>query len=189
MKSPQNKFEIKVSSEVGELEGVILHTPGLEIENMTPQTAERALYSDILNLSVASLEYAQLRGVLEKVTQTFHVKKLLEQVLYNTKVKHSLVEKVCVNEDAIAIRDELLAMNEKDLCRCLMEGVLMKKDNLSRFLDHEKYSLRPLHNFFFTRDSAVTINDWVLISRMANKVRPRESLIMEAIFDYHQMFM
>lgn len=64
----------------------------------------------------------------------------------------------------------------------------MKKDNLSRFLDREKYSLRPLHNFFFTRDSAVAINDWVLISKMANKVITRESLIMEAIFDFHPMF-
>lgn len=188
MKSQQQKFAVKVSSEVGELEGVILHTPGLEIENMTPQNAERALYSDILNLSVASLEYSQLSEVLEKVAPTFQVKKLLEQVLHNTKVKHSLVEKICHNEEANDIREDLLAMNEKELCRCLMEGVLMKKDNLSRFLDREKYSLRPLHNFFFTRDSAVAINDWILISRMANKVRTRESLIMEAIFDYHPMF-
>ncbi len=188
MKTQQQKFAVKVSSEVGELEGVILHTPGLEIENMTPQNAERALYSDILNLSVASMEYSQLSGVLEKVAPTFQVKKLLEQVLHNTKVKHSLVEKICQNEEANDIREDLLAMNEKELCRCLMEGVLMKKDNLSRFLDREKYSLRPLHNFFFTRDSAVAINDWILISRMANKVRTRESLIMEAIFDYHPMF-
>lgn len=188
MKPQQHKFAIKVSSEVGALEGVILHTPGLEIENMTPQNAERALYSDILNLSVASVEYAQLSGVLEKVTPTFQVKQLLEQVLHNTKVKHTLIEKICHNEYVQEIRNDLLAMTEEELGRCLMEGVLMKKDNLSRFLDHEKYSLKPLHNFFFTRDSAVAINDWVLISRMANKVRARETLIMEAIFDYHPMF-
>ena len=35
------------------------------------------------------------------------------------------------------------------------------------------------------RDSSVTILDKVLISRMANKVREREALLMEAIFDYH----
>ena len=188
MKSQQQKFMVNVSSETGPLEGVILHTPGLEIENMTPGNAERALYSDILNLSVASMEYDQLKGVLEKVAQTFQVKTLLEQVLHNSKVKQSLIDRVCRNEDAMHIHEDLLAMNEKNLCRCLMEGVLMKKDNLSRFLDREKYSLRPLHNFFFTRDSAVAINDWVLISKMANKVRTRESLIMEAIFDFHPMF-
>ncbi|MDZ7764911.1 MAG: hypothetical protein U5K00_10840 [Melioribacteraceae bacterium] len=47
-------MNINVTSEIGELEGVIIHTPGSEVENMTPQNAERALYSDILNLSVAN---------------------------------------------------------------------------------------------------------------------------------------
>lgn len=188
MNSQQSKFNLSVDSEVGELEGVILHTPGLEIENMTPQNAERALYSDILNLSVASMEYAQLKGVLEKLTKVFQIKDLLEVVIHNSKVKHDLVERICENEDAWDIQDEILEMSDKELARCLIEGVLMKKDNLSRFLSHERYSLRPLHNFFFTRDSAVTINDWVLISRMANKVRTRESMIIELILDYYPGF-
>ena len=55
---------IDIQSEIGELEGVILHTPGPEVENMTPQNAERALYSDILNLSVAQKEYSQLADLL-----------------------------------------------------------------------------------------------------------------------------
>ena len=58
------KFEIGVESEIGRLTGVILHRPGQEVANMTPETAERALYSDILNLSVATEEYQQLQGVL-----------------------------------------------------------------------------------------------------------------------------
>jgi len=48
--------------------------------------------------------------------------------------------------------------------------------------------LRPLHNFFFTRDASVALGDRVLISKMANKVRDREALIMQAIFDYHPRF-
>ena len=55
-----------INSEIGTLEGVILHTPGSEVENMTPGNSERALYSDILNLSIASKEYTQLSGVLKK---------------------------------------------------------------------------------------------------------------------------
>ena len=45
-------ISLNVQSEIGKLEGVILHRPGAEVENMTPQTAQRALYSDILNLSI-----------------------------------------------------------------------------------------------------------------------------------------
>ena len=188
MNSLPDRFDISVTSEIGELEGVILHTPSIEMENMTPANAERALYSDVLNLSVASDEYNQLKAVLENVTNVFQVGDLLVDVLDNARVKSNLVEKICENENAEDIHDELLEMPKEDLGKCLMEGVLMKKDNLSRFLSNERYSLRPLHNFFFTRDLAVAINDWVLVSRMANKVRSREAMIMEAIFDYHRMF-
>ena len=53
-----NYSEMKtcINSEFGKLEGVIIHQPGSEVENMTPENAERALYSDILNLAIASKE-------------------------------------------------------------------------------------------------------------------------------------
>jgi NhaA family Na+:H+ antiporter len=46
---------------------------------MTPQNAERALYSDILNLSVAREEYAQLADLLTTVTRTYQVRELLDR--------------------------------------------------------------------------------------------------------------
>ena len=52
-------YNVNVNSEIGELEAVIIHSLGSEVENMTPENAERALYSDILNLSVAQSEYSQ----------------------------------------------------------------------------------------------------------------------------------
>jgi arginine deiminase len=64
----------------------------------------------------------------------------------------------------------------------------MQKDNLSKFLSHDRYSLPPLHNFFFMRDASMSINQEVLIGRMANKVRRREALIMETILDFHPVF-
>jgi len=188
MNTAQAKFNISVTSEIGELEGVILHTPGLEIENMTPMNVERALYSDILNLSVANCEYKQLQGALAQVGEVFQIRSLLERTLQNSKVKQSLVEKVCANEAAGEVQQRLLDMSDKELARCLIEGVLLQKNNLSRFLSHERYALKPLHNFFFTRDSAITIDNQVLIASMANKVRTREAMIMEAIFDFHPMF-
>jgi len=183
------KININVRSEIGELEGVILHTPGKEVENMTPKNAERALYSDILNLSVAQKEYAQLNGVLNKVTQTFQVKDLLTDILKNEKVKENLLQKICTNEEKCNIIKQLQAQNPKELSNQLIEGVIEEKNTLTRYLSKERYSLRPLHNFFFTRDAAMSVLDDVLIGRMANQVRERESLIMEAIFDYHELFL
>ena len=60
----QDKLKIEVQSEIGKLNAVLLHRPGAEVENMTPNNVQRALYSDILNLSIAQTEYEQLYGVL-----------------------------------------------------------------------------------------------------------------------------
>jgi arginine deiminase len=181
------KFDISVESEIGRLKGVILHSPGQEVANMTPETAERALYSDILNLSVARDEYRQLQGVLEKRSRVFQIRDLLEGILDNNRVRAGLVRRICEAEDVPDIADSLLALEAKELARVLIEGVALVKDNLSRFMSRDRYSLPPLHNFFFTRDAGVAVWEKVLISRMANRVRGREARILEALFDYHPL--
>ncbi|MBI9033144.1 MAG: arginine deiminase [Bacteroidales bacterium] len=182
------KLNINVRSEIGELEGVILHTPGKEVENMNPRNASKALYSDILNLAIVNQEYAQLSGVLNKITRTFQIKDLLAEVLKNDKVKNDLIHNVVRNENLQDIMDDLESFNPYELSTAMLEGLLMEKNNLTRFLDKRRYSLVPLHNFFFTRDASVSVLDKVLISKMASPVRERESLIMETIFDYHPDF-
>ena len=175
-------LSLNIQSEIGELEGVILHTPGAEVENMTPGTAQRALYSDILNLSIAKTEYDQLQGVLEKYTRTFQVTDLLEQVLANYSQREKLIKKVCESEGALEYYEELMMMQPAQLAKALIEGVPARKNTLTAFLSDEYYALYPLYNFYFTRDASVTVGNNALICRMANKVRMRESLIMEAIF-------
>ncbi len=183
-----NIMQIDLRSEIGKLEGVILHSPGPEVENMTPENAERALYSDILNLSVAQAEYAQLVDLLDRVTATFQVKDLLADVLSLQAVREPLILSVCEAEGCPDLCDDLLAMPDKELARQLIEGVLLPRDNLTRFLSKERFCLRPLHNFFFIRDAAMAIRDEILIGRMAKTVRSRESVIMEAIFNHSTRF-
>jgi len=182
------KINVGIASEIGVLEGVILHTPGHEVENMTPENAQRALYSDILNLSVATKEYVQLKGVLEKVTRTFEVRDLLRETLADDSVKEDLVRRICTQEDAVAETEFLLNTSASLLTSQLIEGLVLRRDNLTRFLSNERYSMRPLHNFLFTRDASMTVWDEVLIGKMASKVRERETLIMEAIFKSHPAF-
>ena len=177
-----------VYSEFGDIEGVILHTPGSEVENMTPGNAERALYSDILNLSVAEDEYKQLREVLSKITQTFQVKDLLTEILEITEVKESLISKICKAENVKPLKGSLLKLEAPELARQIIEGVPLNKNTLTGFLSDERNALRPLHNFFFTRDASMSIYDKVLIGKMANNVREREALVMEAIFNHSANF-
>lgn len=179
---------IGVYSEIGEIEGVVVHTPGVEVENMTPENAERALYSDILNLGVVSREHAQFKKVLEHHTKVFEVKDLLRDILKNEKVKESLVRKICRNEESATIGDHMFAMDEETLSSALIEGVRLITDSLTKYLSKERFSVPPLHNFFFTRDAAVALYDTLLVGTMASAIRLRESLIMEAIFDFHPAF-
>ncbi len=184
----QEKINVQVSSEIGVLEAVILHTPGSEVENMTPQNAQRALYSDILNLTIASKEYAELEQLLKKITRTFQVKDLLLDILKNDTVRENMIHRIISNEQLDVYESYLLDLDNPELARQLIEGGIMIKNNLTRFLDPDRFSLKPLHNFFFTRDASMTVNDKVLIGKMASKVRDRESLIMESIFDFHPFF-
>ena len=187
---PQKKpLQVDIRSEIGELEGVIIHTPGPEVENMTPDSSRKALYSDILNLSVALKEFNQFKGFLSKVTKTFEVKDLLSAVIQNhghrSELLKAIAERERLNEYTLA---ELMDIRPEKLSTLLIEGVEMRKDNLTRFLSKDRYSIQPLHNFFFTRDASVALLNKVLISRMYSRIRDRESIIMDAIFRNHPDF-
>jgi arginine deiminase len=184
----QSKIPTHIYSEIGHLEGVLVHTPGQEVENMTPENAERALYSDILNLAVAKKEYEQFKGVLDKVTQCFEIKDLLASILNNEKVKQGLIEKICTYENACCITGYLSTLDNETLSQTLIQGVPIRRNTLTNYLSKDRFSLKPLHNFFFTRDAAISVYDNVFVGSMASPVRLRESLIMEAIFDFHPLF-
>jgi len=180
--------KVRVDSEIGRLEGVIVHDPGPEIENMTPANAERALYSDILSGTVSAREHAQLRGVLERVTTTYSMQSLLRETLVDPHLRTGLIEKICRNECVPEIAEDLLSLEVGELCRQLVEGVLLRENSLASYLSKERYALRPLHNFFFMRDASMAVGGTVVVGRMANTVREREALIMETIFDRHPEF-
>lgn len=188
MTPKQTSLTVDIRSEIGELDAVILHTPGPEVENMTPASAQKALYSDILNLSVALKEYNQFKGFLSKVTKTFQVKDLLVDVLNDADTRNAILARICEQEkQGNFLVEDLHQLRPERLATALIEGVEMRKDNLTRFLSKDRYSVEPLHNFFFTRDASVAILDKVLISRMASRIRDRESLIMDAIFSHHPL--
>lgn len=187
--------EVNIQSEIGKLNGVIIHTPGEEVENMTPETAERALYSDIINLSIAREEYKQVKGVLAKLTKTYEVRDLLCNILKDDSVKAEVLTRIEKTEPFIgekapwgSLKERLMNENAEDLSRLLIEGVEMVKDNLTKFLCKDWFALRPMHNLLFTRDASMSINNEVLIGRMANSIRDRESVIMRSIFDFTPEF-
>lgn len=179
-----DRISVCVNSEIGKLEHVLIHTPGAELENMTPETAHQYLYSDILNLQVAQKEYSYFKGVLKKVAQVHEIGDLLTDILRNTTIKSNLVDRVCKMENAGYLVDYLKDMEPETLSKSLIEGVHLKDISI---IDENYFSLQPLPNLFFMRDASFTMFDTLMISNMATKVRAREALILETIYNCHPL--
>ncbi len=126
--------------------------------------------------------------MLSKVAKVYEVRDLLVKVLDREKAREDLIRRICVSEDVTSYMEMLLDMKSDELARVLIEGLPARIDTLTSYLKNEYYALYPLYNFYFTRDAAVTIGNDALICRMANKVRMRESLIMNAIYRHSGAF-
>ena len=182
------KQPININSEIGKLNSVILHTPGQEVANMTPENAEKALYSDILNLPISQNEHSHFEQVLGLVSKTYQLKNLLTDILTIDEVKNNLVNSIYGNKSLESIRTELISMDARLLSSKIIEGLEIQSNTLSNYLSKKRFTIQPLHNFFFMRDASVSIGNEVLISSMAAKVRQPETLIMDSIFKYHPDF-
>lgn len=183
------KIALRVTSEIGDLEAVILHEPGAEVENMAPENAEKNLYSDILNLKVARREYAELHGVLSQITTTFEARDLLSDVLADEISRRAVIEDLLSDKRALNLTaQQLLEADREILATQLIEGIPLQRNTLASFLSEEDFALRPLHNFLFVRDTAMVVGETAFVGRMASQVRRREARIMDAIFRYHPDF-
>lgn len=173
---------INVNSEIGRLQGVILHTPGREIEQMTPETIHHALYSDILNLKIAQKEYSFFEKVLSTWCKTYQVKDLLKQVLQKQEAKSELLKTILKRENKEFLFSELVEQEADSLANYLIEGYPYKEGQHPKEYKQKRFVLEPLYNLFFTRDASSSVYSKVLINAMRTEVRDRESFIMECIF-------
>ncbi len=166
-----------INSEIGKLKYVMLHSPGCEIENMTPENAHRYLFSDILNLHEAKEDYKNFEGTLRKATNVLYFKDLLTDILKQDSVRAELLENICKRENITYLLDYLGDFSAEELARILIEG--LDVPSLS-----ERFVMTPLPNLFFMRDASMTIWENVIISKMATTVRDRETLLLDAIFKH-----
>ncbi|AKS41796.1 arginine deiminase [Wenzhouxiangella marina] len=178
-------IRIALNSEIGPLDTVVVHTPGQEMENMTPETAAEVLYDDILSLPLALREHQQLTGVLSKVAQVVEFRTLLAEVLEQDHVRRSLVVELVSLYDCHELRDDLLDLPSEVLARQLIEGTPKLSISLEKFLSPTPYAIPPLPNTFFTRDATMCLNDRVIIGSMAYKARVAEALLLKAMFKHH----
>ncbi len=177
-------INVSVTSETGNLESVLLHRPGVEIERMTPDNAKQALYSDLLSYPIAQKEYSFFEQVIGKWgTQIYQVSDLLEQTLQNEYAKKIIIEAFCKADQCEFLQDELFALPNAVLAHSLIEGYEYQSHHPQAKAE-ERYILKPLFNLFFTRDIASVVYDTVIINSMATAVRAKESMLASVIFQH-----
>jgi len=178
-------IEIRLDSEIGALDTVVVHTPGQEMENMTPATAAEVLYDDILSLPLALEEHRQLTGVLEKVARVLEFRDLLAVVLDKERVRRALLEELTSLFACPEVFAPLLEMESDALARQLIQGTAKVPDSLEKFLAPSEFAIPPLPNTFFTRDATMCVNRRVVIGSMAYRARAAEAMLLKAVFKYH----
>ncbi|MEN1727808.1 MAG: arginine deiminase family protein [Pseudomonadota bacterium] len=178
-------IRIALDSEIGPLDTVVVHTPGVEMENMTPASAAEVLYDDILNLPLALREPRQLTGVLGQVARVVEFRSLLSDVLEKPHVRRASLDELFKLYDCSELMDELISLSSQELSRQLIEGTPKKSITLEKFLSPSRYAIPPLPNTFFTRDATMCLNNRVIIGSMAYKARVAEALLLKAVFKYH----
>ncbi len=176
---------VHISSEIGRIKEVLVHTPGAELLAVTPSTRHDYLYDDIVDFAQAQREHRRFVAVLERFAKVHHVRDLLTEVLSDDETRQHLVRETMDIVPSEPLSRDLQELTAGDLVRTLIEGREENPGLLTSTLNECGYMLPPLPNLFFTRDVAMGINDHVMIGSMRYGVRWTEEIIMKAIFRFN----
>ncbi|HEX9311128.1 MAG TPA: arginine deiminase family protein [Gemmatimonadaceae bacterium] len=176
---------VHVTSEIGTLRTVLVHSPGNELLAVTPSTRADFLYDDIVDSDLAQREHRRFVQVLERFCEVLHVRDLLADVLEDPKVRELIIRETLDVVPLEPLALELRELPPADVVTLLIEGREEEPGPLSHTLNESSYTLPPLPNLFFTRDAAMAINQNMMIGSMRFHARWTEELIMKALFTSH----
>lgn len=196
------KHPIHVTSEIGELQTVLLKRPGKEVENLTPDYLQQLLFDDIPYLPIIQKEHDYFAQTLRnRGVEVLYLEKLAAEALVDKKLREEFVDRILkegqadVNVAHQTLKEYLLSFSNEELIQKIMGGVrkneieTSKKTHLYELMeDHYPFYLDPMPNLYFTRDPAATVGDGLTINKMREPARRRESLFMEYIIKYHPRF-
>ncbi|MDU5535181.1 MAG: arginine deiminase family protein, partial [Anaerococcus sp.] len=88
-----SKRAINVYSEIGKLRSVLLHRPGREIENLTPDALDRLLFDDIPFLDIATYEHDAFAKILiDNGIEVLYLEDLAAEAITDKKIKNEFVD-------------------------------------------------------------------------------------------------
>ncbi|WP_432402871.1 arginine deiminase [Wukongibacter sp. M2B1] len=197
------KNTLQVYSEIGRLKKVLLHKPGKEIENLTPDLMDRLLFDDIPYLKIARQEHDAFADIFrDNGTEVVYLEELAAEALVNNDIRNMFVDEF-IREARIKssrkkelIKEYLLNFSSNiEMINKMMEGIRKdeikeyKKTSLADMIESNyPFIVDPMPNLYFTRDPFATIGSGISLNHMKTITRNRETLFSKYIFKYHEIF-
>lgn len=175
----------RIPAEAHLLEQVIVHTPGQEMELVSPENRTELLFDDILFVGHAREEHLLMCSVFEKIVGRPDTVLQISDLLLETfeakeEARHSFVEQLCRSlpeQNLGTVEEELKQFSPPDL----QEFALTGQSELP-------IRAQPVPNLMFTRDLAAVVQDHIILSHAATVARTRESIIINVILKHHPRF-
>src|SRR5256885_9464101 len=179
---------VHVTSEIGALRSVLVHTPGKELVAAPPAPRQEYLYDDIIDLEIAQREHRRLVAVLERFAEVHEVRDTLVEIAGRPEVREFLTTRALEVVPSDVLAKQLAALSSEDFVKLMVEGALEEGGPIARALNEIAYALPPLPNLFFTRDVGIVIGEHAIIGSMRHGVRWTEELLIKALFRYDAKF-
>ncbi|GAB3492217.1 arginine deiminase family protein [Spirosoma knui] len=203
---------INVSSEIGTLKRLLIHSPDRGLGKVIPSKAQDWLFEDIVHLDMMRrdeydyyvkillyfLDPDKVRGKIKNLgpdSSRSFFKPDDDDYFRSDKV----VDIQCLLSDILAdqaVRTRMVAAIcgiERTSFRTQQllneyDPVELAKIMISGSLPDRTMLFAPLPNFIFTRDIGIVINDHILLNKPAKLARTREALLAQYIFFHHPLF-
>ena len=199
--------EINVKSEIKSLKEVLVHRPGKELLNLTPDTLHRLLFDDIPYLKVAQAEHDEFVQILrDNDIKVYYLEDLMAETLdYNPEIKpkflREFIAEAGVNTPKYRdlVYEYLMSIEEtKEFVLKTMEGVqiyeldrskrIMEKSLVDLVTAETDFIVEPMPNLYFTRDPFASVGSGIVLNKMYSETRRRETIYADYIFKYHPKF-
>jgi arginine deiminase len=173
-----------ISSETAPLRRVLVHTPGAEMDLVSPENREALLFEDILFTGTARHEHELMCALFHMVTGrddvVLHLRTLLAETFEQEEARAGFIEQLCRAEperNLTAVEDDLHRLSPGDLLSFALTG-------------HTELPVQmpPLPNLFFTRDLAAAVRDHIVLGRTAQAARSREGVLLRTVLRHHPAF-
>jgi arginine deiminase len=197
------QINLQVYSEIGKLKKVLLHRPGPEIENLTPDLMDRLLFDDIPYMEMARVEHDAFAQVFkERGIEVFYLEEMVADVLEDEGIKERMIAQF-IDEANVKSDYRIEQLKEyfgafksnRKLVEVMIAGIraqefeALKTNNLRDLVMNDyPFIVDPMPNLYFTRDPFSTIGRGISLNHMATVTRNRETIFSEYIFKYHKSF-